>query len=307
MAKNLKDIRKSIDSVKNTQKITRAMKMVATAKLRRAEEAMAASRPYASEIRRVIASLADRVEEEAHPLLEQRELPDNALVLIVSTDRGLCGSFNANLFRRVNDYIDHLEVANEHVDVATIGEKAELNYSREPSVDIAENYTDVIGNVSYERARRIANDGIDAFRSERYDAIYVAYNKFISAIQYEQVIEPFLPLDIDALVEAVEDGEGDGRGDEAAGDGAVRDYIYEPDEEALLGYALPRHLEVQILQALLESAAAEQAARMTAMDNATENAEEMIDDLTLQFNRARQAAITTEIMEIVSGAEAMKG
>ena len=295
---NLKDIRKRIDSVENTKKITRAMKMVATAKLRRAEEAMKSSRPYANEIRRVIASLADRVDEEAHPLLEQRELPETALIIVVSTDRGLCGSFNANLFRRLDDFIKTHEVADERIDIANIGEKGLRNFRRHEDVEVVRDYEGVIGDVDYDGARAIAQDGIQAFRSGDYDNIYLAYNEFVSAIQYEQIIEPFLPISIDALVD--EDEEGDQPG------GVDTDYIYEPDELSLLDYALPRHLEVQVLQALLESAAAEQAARMTAMDNATENAEEMIEDLTLEFNRARQAAITNEIMEIVSGAEAME-
>jgi F-type H+-transporting ATPase subunit gamma len=294
---NLKDIRKRIDSVENTKKITRAMKMVATAKLRRAEEAMKSSRPYAREIRRVIASLADRVEEEAHPLLEQRELPDNALIIVVSTDRGLCGSYNANLFREIDDFIKTHEVADEQIDIANIGEKGLLNFRRHETVEVVRNYEGVIGDVDYDGARAIAQDGIAAFKSGQYDNIYLAYNEFVSAIQYEQVIEPFLPISIDGLVDE------DDIDDKA---GLDTDYIYEPDEVSLLDYALPRHLEVQVLQALLESAAAEQAARMTAMDNATENAEEMIEDLTLEFNRARQAAITNEIMEIVSGAEAME-
>jgi F-type H+-transporting ATPase subunit gamma len=294
---NLKDIRKRIDSVENTKKITRAMKMVATAKLRRAEEAMKSSRPYAREIRRVIASLADRVEEEAHPLLEQRELPDNALIIVVSTDRGLCGSYNANLFREIDDFIKTHQVADEQIDIANIGEKGLLNFRRHETVEVVRNYEGVIGDVDYDGARAIAQDGIAAFKSGQYDNIYLAYNEFVSAIQYEQIIEPFLPISIEGLVDE------DHVDDKA---GLDTDYIYEPDEVSLLDYALPRHLEVQVLQALLESAAAEQAARMTAMDNATENAEEMIEDLTLEFNRARQAAITNEIMEIVSGAEAME-
>ena len=308
MAKNLKDIRKRIESVENTKKITRAMKMVATAKLRRAEERVEAARPYANELRRVIASLADRVEEEAHPLLEQRDLRQKVLVFVVSTDRGLCGSYNANLFRRLEDFVEGVAVANEDVEVATIGDKAETHYSREEA-DIVEHYDDVIGNVSYAKARELAQDGIAAFKSGEYDAVYVAYNEFISAIRYEQRVEPMLPLSIEDLMQAV--GVKPEERSEAElhpGDSeAASEYLYEPSETELLSYALPRHLEVQMLQALLESAAAEQAARMTAMDNATENAEEMIDDLTLEFNRARQAAITTEIMEIVSGAEAMEG
>jgi len=305
MAKNLKDIRKRIESVENTKKITRAMKMVATAKLRRAEERVDASRPYANQLRRVIARLVDRVDEHTHPLLEQRELPDNILVFVVSTNRGLCGSFNANLFREVREFRESAEVANRNIDVAIMGDKARVHYNRQET-EVVREYDDVIGNVSYEVARDVAQDGIDWFLEEEYDAVYIAYNEFISAIQYEQRIEPMLPLSVETLLTEFGTGEKEPRELEEGDSKAVSEYIYEPDEQALLAYVLPRYLEVQMLQALLESAAAEQGARMTAMDNATENAEEMIEDLTLEFNRARQAAITTEIMEIVSGAEAME-
>jgi F-type H+-transporting ATPase subunit gamma len=294
---NLKDIRNRIDSVENTKKITRAMKMVATAKLRRAEERVEAARPYARKLRRLIANLAGRVSEDAHPLLEQRDLTEKVLIFVVSTNRGLCGSFNANLFRAVRDYIEQLKVANSDVEVAIMGDKAGVHYKRQKT-EIAHAYDDIIDDVTYAKARTAAHDGIDGFLSGKYDHVYVAFNEFISAIQYEQRIEQMLPLSIEALTDTDEQ-------DQAESEGAS-EYLYEPNEAELLSDLLPRHLEVQMFQALLESGAAEQAARMTAMDNATENAEEMIEELTLEFNRARQAAITTEIMEIVSGSEAMK-
>ena len=294
---NLKDIRNRIDSVENTKKITRAMKMVATAKLRRAEERVEAARPYALKLRRLIANLAGRVSPDAHPLLEQRELTDKALIFVVSTNRGLCGSFNANLFRAVRDYIEQLKVANSDVDVAIMGDKAGVHYKRQKTT-IAHAYDEVIDDVTYAKARTAAHDGINGFLSGEYDRVYVAFNEFISAIQYEQRIQQMLPLSMEALTDTDEPEEGESEG--------ASEYMYEPNEAELLSDLLPRHLEVQMFQALLESGAAEQAARMTAMDNATENAEEMIDELTLEFNRARQAAITTEIRESVSGSEAMK-
>jgi F-type H+-transporting ATPase subunit gamma len=305
---SLKDIRNRIDSVENTKQITQAMKMVATAKLQRAEERVEEARPYAQELRRVIASLIERADEETHPLLEQRELRNNVLVIVVSTDRGLCGSFNANLFRNIRDFIQTLAVGNEEVDVATIGDKADLHFGRQENREVVHTYDDVIENVSYDKAREIAGDAREVFLDETYDAVYIAYNEFISAIQYEQVIEPLLPLSLEDLltVELGTEREETPSVEEVREEQDIPEYKYEPDEETLLEYALPRHLETQVLQALLESAAAEQGARMTAMDNATENAEEMIEELTLEYNRARQAAITTEIMEIVSGAEAMK-
>ena len=299
---NLKDIRNRIDSVENTKKITRAMKMVATAKLRRAEERVEAARPYAKKLRRLIANLAARVDEEAHRLLEQRELTDKVLVFVVSTNRGLCGSFNANLFREVRDFIEKLEVSNSNVEVAIMGDKADVHYNRQPT-EIVRSYDEIIDDVTYAKARSAAHDGIEGFLSGEYDHIYVAYNEFISAIQYEQRVEQMLPLSMETLMNHGDNGEEEGEETESEG---ASEYIYEPNEPELLSDLLPRHLEVQMFQALLESAAAEQAARMTAMDNATENAEDMIDELTLEFNRARQAAITTEIMEIVSGSEAMK-
>lgn len=305
MAKNLKDIRKRIDSVENTKKITRAMKMVATAKLRRAEERVRDARPYANHLRHVIANLVDKADEVSHPLLEQRELPERVLIFVVSTNRGLCGSFNANLFRAIRDFRERLKVADKEIKVAIMGDKARVHFGRKET-EIVRDFEGVIGDVSYENAREVARYGIDAFLDGTYDAVYIAYNEFISAIQYEERIEQMLPLSIETLLTEFGTEEKKPRELEQTESDAVSEYIYEPGEAELLDFTLPRHLEVQLLQALLESAAAEQGARMTAMDNATENAEEMIDELTLQYNRARQAAITTEIMEIVTGAEAME-
>ncbi|MFB6262987.1 MAG: ATP synthase F1 subunit gamma [Bradymonadaceae bacterium] len=306
MAKNLQDIRKRIDSVENTKQITQAMKMVAMAKLQRAEERVEAARPYANELRRVIASLAERVDQSAHPLLEQRDLRERALVIVISSDRGLCGSFNANLFREVRDFVDRVSIADENVDIATIGEKARVNYGRTEH-DIVQKYTDIIGDVTYEGAREVAEDAAGSFREGRYDSVYLAYNEFISVLEYQENVERLLPLSIEELRRLVGMEEEDRPETlELAEERQVQEYRYEPDEEKLLSYALPRHLAVQVYHALLESSAAEQGARRTAMDNATENAEEKIEELTLEFNRARQAAITQEIMEIVTGAEAME-
>lgn len=287
---NLKDIRKRIGSVKNTQKITRAMKMVAAAKLRRAQERMEASRPYAVKMGEVIDSLASRVDPESHPLLARRELREKALVIVVSSNRGLCGGFNTNLFRRVDRFLKELVTAGEQVDVVTVGRKAAGHYGRS-SYPVVRSYDDVIGAIDYSQAKRIAQEAMNEYLQGDYEAVYICYNRFVSAIAVEQMVHPLLPFATD--------------GEEADAPAASADYIYEPDVDTLLGRLLPGHIEVQVLQALLESEASEQASRMTAMDNATNNATDMIASLTLQYNRARQAYITKEIVEIVSGSESL--
>ncbi|RVU46708.1 ATP synthase F1 subunit gamma [Lujinxingia sediminis] len=287
---NLKDIRKRIGSVKNTQKITRAMKMVAAAKLRRAQERMEASRPYAVKMGEVIDSLASRVDPESHPLLARRELREKALVIVVSSNRGLCGGFNTNLFRRVDRFLKELVTAGEKVDVVTVGRKAASHFGRS-GYPVMRSYDDVIGAIDYAQAKRIAQEAMNEYLQGDYEAVYICYNRFVSAIAVEQTVHPLLPFATnDEQAEEVQ---------------ASADYIYEPDVDTLLGRLLPGHIEVQVLQALLESEASEQASRMTAMDNATNNATDMIASLTLQYNRARQAYITKEIVEIVSGSESL--
>ena len=297
---NLKDIRTRIGSVKNTRKITKAMKMVAAAKLRRAQEAMQAARPYAVKMKEVIEGLADRVDEDAHPLLESRPEREKILVVVVSSNRGLCGGFNTNLFRAVDRFLKEQQLAGEVIEVASVGRKAREHYNRS-GFEIVRSYDDVIGDVNFKKAKKIAGELIADFVEKRYDAVYVCYNKFISAIVAEKMIVPLLPLSVEGAEEAAEARE-DRKKNTSAGD-----FIYEPDVNTLLGQLLPGNVEVQVLQALLESEASEHAARMTAMDSATNNAGDMIDNLTLQYNRARQAYITKEIVEIVSGAESLKG
>lgn len=293
---NLKDIRKRIASVKNTQKITRAMKMVAAAKLRRAQERLVASRPYASKLGQVIVSLSSRVEEGTHPLLDPRPDREKILVIVVSSNRGLCGGFNSNLFRAVDRFMRNHEVGHEQIDVVTVGRKASGYYSRQ-GANIVKDYTEIIGQVTYPRAKEVAELAIEDFTSKNYDAIYLAYNQFISAIAFETRIRALLPFNLEEVFGDEDFGELEGGGE----------YIYEPGVNELLDTLLPAHIEVQILQALFESEASEHGSRMTAMENATNNATDMIASLTLQYNRARQAYITREIVEIVSGAESLKG
>ncbi len=293
---SLKDIRKRIATVKNTRKITSAMKMVAAAKLRRAQEAAEASRPYAVKMAQVIASLSSRVEADSHPLLEQRELRDKSLVIVISSNRGLCGGYNSNLLRTVRRYVRDREAGGQEIHLCCLGRKARQAFKGDEFKTWG-NYDGIIGDITFANAKQVAQDAIQAFVDGEFDEVHLAYNEFISAIQYNQVVQPLLPLTVEDLeageeLDALEGGS---------------EYIFEPDEESLLAKLLPSHIEVQVLSALLEAEAAEHGARMTAMDSATNNASDMIDSLTLQYNRARQAYITRELVEIVSGAEALNG
>ena len=285
---SLKDIRKRISSVKNTQKITRAMKLVSAAKLRRAQDAITAARPYAKSLDRVIRDLSSRAGEDAHPLLERRD-GDRVEIMIMSSDRGLAGSLNAQLFRSLEHYIeDELNDASE-VSLHVIGRKAKEYYTRRDAniTDTAPGFT---GANALEQSRELATKIIESFIDGKVDRVFVVYNEFKSALTQEVVITqvlPVVPAESDDLVE--------------------QDFLYEPSKEDLLEHLLPLYLQIGLYRAALESVASEFGARMSAMDSATRNAGEMIDKLTLQFNRARQAAITKELLEIISGAEALKG
>lgn len=291
---SLKDIRKRRDSVRNTQKITSAMKMVAAAKLRRAQEAAESARPYAVKMNQVIAGLATRTDPSVHPLLEQRKVESKVLMIVVSSDRGLCGGYNSNIFRGLVRFIREQTEAGLEVHVATIGRKS-VQFFRSQPTEVARNFEGVIGSVNYEKAREIGTFATESFVNGVFDKVYLVYNRFISAIQYETTYEALLPLSLDDIEGSQFDAD------------AISEYIFEPDEATLLAAMLPAHIEVKVLHALLEAEASEHSARMTAMDNATTNAKDMIDSLTLTYNRARQAYITKELVEIVSGAEALQG
>jgi F-type H+-transporting ATPase subunit gamma len=284
------DLRRRIRSVKNTQQITKAMKMVAAAKLRRAQERMFAARPYAAALREVLASVAKRVDVSQHPLLQPRESESKVLLLIVTADRGLCGAFNTNVIRAAQNAI--AEKGWQEVHLLPIGRKANDFFKRR-SLPIRRQATQVFQALSLETAREIAKSLIDDFTSGEFDAVYVLYNEFKSIIAQRVTLERLLPLEA-----AWNSG--------AAGSPPAEEieYLYEPGPEQILNDLLPKHIEFQLYRVLLESAAAEQGARMTAMEAATKNASEMIDHLTLTFNRIRQASITKEIIEIVSGAAA---
>jgi F-type H+-transporting ATPase subunit gamma len=288
---NLIDIRRRIRSVKNTQQITKAMKMVAAARLRRAQDRILATRPYALEIRKVIANLAAHAGELKHPLLEVR--PEGRTLLVVVTgDKGLAGSFNANVLRRATERIPKLA----GLELLLLGSKG-VAFFRRRSFKVRKGYTTLFSNVTYAQAEEIAADLRDAYASGEYDAVHVVYNKFKSIIAQELTEERLLPIPAG----------GETGGAEAAADGQTREYLFEPSAEEILEELLPRYVTFQVYRILLESQAAEHAARMTASDSATKNAGEIIDRLTLRYNRARQAAITTELIEVVSGANALEG
>jgi F-type H+-transporting ATPase subunit gamma len=278
------DIRRRIRSVKNTQQITKAMKMVAAAKLRRAQERMFAARPYAAAMRKVLSSVATRVDVTAHPLLQAHETERTALVIPITADRGLCGAFNSNVIRATQNFIKEKNFPS--VELLPIGRKANDFFKRR-TIPIRRQALHVFQALSLQTAQEIGKDFIEDFISGEIDAVYVIYNEFKSLITQQVRVVRLLPLERswDDLQNVV-------------------DYLYEPSPAAILEDILPKHLEFQLYRFLLESAAAEQGARMTAMEAATKNASDMISHLTLTYNRIRQAAITKEIIEIVSGAAA---
>ncbi|MCB9657440.1 MAG: ATP synthase F1 subunit gamma [Sandaracinaceae bacterium] len=289
---NLKEIRKRIGTVKSTQKITRAMKLVAAARLRKAQQAIQELRPYAVKTYEVLSSVAARTTddepEKLHPLLQRRE-EKNVMLVVVTSDRGLAGAFNSSVTKATERRWRELEAAGVNVCFAVIGRKGR-DYLRRRNADIRHEFTGVFENLSVDKAGEIGRFIISEYTSENLDACYLVYNEFKSAISQEVRVEsllPIVPMDTDAE--------------------SVGDFIYEPSKPELLDRLLPMYVEVEVFRGLLESVASEHGARMTAMDSATNNASDMIDRLTLQYNRARQAAITTELMEIIGGAEALKG
>ncbi|MCX5918969.1 MAG: ATP synthase F1 subunit gamma [Deltaproteobacteria bacterium] len=291
---SLRDIRKRIASVRSTQQITKAMKMVATAKLRRAQENILATRPYATKMFEVLSSLAARTSPEAHPLLYRRE-PKRVEVVVFTSDRGLCGAFNMNLIQRAEKFLEEEKTRTEELALSFIGRKGR-DYFRKRNVKMRREYVNLFGKVDFPLAARIGEDLVQSYIAEQVDAIYLLYSEFRSAIQQRIVLEKILPVTPKKAAE----------GEEAPKGPTAVEYIYEPSEVEILGKILPMYVEVQIYRALLESVASEFGARMTAMENATNNARDMIEKLTLVYNKARQASITKELIEIVSGAEALK-
>ncbi len=287
---SLRDIRNRIGSVKNTRQITKAMKMVAAAKLRRAQDAITRARPYAVLLEQALQRIATRAAAEGqatHPLLASRPVSRVELVLITS-DRGLAGGFNSNVTRRAQRFMTENAERYADVQISTMGRKGR-DFLRARKMPIRKDYAGVHQRVSYETASEIAREMSERFLAGDVDAVFLCYNEFKSAIAQNVVVRQLLPIETA--------GEAESTG---------YDFIYEPSRGKLLEELVPKHLAIQVWRALLDSAASEHGARMTAMESATKNAEDMIAALTLQYNRARQAYVTKELMEIVSGAEALK-
>jgi len=288
---NLRAIRKRIGSVKSTQQITKAMKMVSAAKLKRAQDAIVAARPYARQMREVVQAVARRAGQDAHPLLLSRETKKLGL-LVITSDRGLCGGFNSNLLRAVNRFLEEKRKKDEEVVLFVVGRKAR-DFFRRRRIPLRKEYINILGSLSYTHAAQGASDLLEGYLAGEFDEVVIAFNEFRSAISQSVRMEKLFPIAFDPT-------EG-----EAPDEGI--DYLYEPSKKEILATLLPKNVEVQIFRMLLESVAGEHGARMTAMDSATNNAVDMISRLTLQMNRARQASITKELMEIIGGAEALKG
>jgi len=291
---SLLDIRRRVRAVKSTQQITKAMKMVAASKLRRAQERIQQARPYAQQMLRVLNSLASRVDPSLHPLLDERREPKaggRALLFVITADRGLCGSFNTNVIKSSSTFI--VENRDRQVALALVGRRGRDYFGRR-GFEVRYEQVNLFAALKFADAKAMATSAIDAFVAGEVDSVYLVYNEFKSVMQQRVVVERLLPIPRNAFTD----------GASAAKAPAV-EYLYEPAPDELFKHLIPNHVEVQIYRALLESSAAEHAARMTAMDAATRNSAEMIDQLTLYMNKVRQAAITREIIEVVSGAQAL--
>jgi F-type H+-transporting ATPase subunit gamma len=294
---SLRAIRTRIKSVRNTQKITKAMKLVAAAKLRRAQDAVLRTRPYAQALDEVLGSLARARADAAmppHPLMEIRERPRRIEVVLLTSDRGLCGGFNSNIIRRAQRFLVEEGDKYESIQFSTIGRRGR-DFAKKRGIDTRKDYVGFFGRLRFSMAKEVADDLIVEYRERKLDAVYLLYNQFKSAISQTITLRQLLPI-----VAPASEQKTNQRGY------ITPEHIYEPSRPELLEHLIPRQLAMQIWRALLESEASEHGARMTAMDSATKNANDMIGRLSLEYNRARQASITKELMEIVSGAEALK-
>ena len=285
---NLRDIRKRIVSVKGTQKLTRAMKLVAAAKLRRAQDNLIKMRPYAEKVIETASIVAARVDETDHPLLSKRE-GSRHLVLVITSDKGMCGSFNSNVTKHAERYMEDLGAdADRQLSVA--GRKG-ISYFRSRQKKMVKMFDDFYEDMSFVKAADISRWLIDEYVNDRTDSVSIIYNEFKSAVAQNVVREEVLPIKRATLESAWQDV----------------DFIFEPDVKQILDNLLAMYVSTELYRAVQESAASEHGARMTAMENATKNAEDMVKSLTLEYNKARQASITKELMEIIGGSEAQKG
>jgi F-type H+-transporting ATPase subunit gamma len=295
---SLIDLRRRVRAVKNTQQITKAMKMVAASKLRRAQERITAARPYAQQMQRVLGSVASRVGSAAHPLLTVREPgPDSkTLVIVVSADKGLCGSFNTNIIKAAGSYVLGSAQA---CALGLVGRKGRDFFGRR-GFTIAFDEVGIFQKLKYQDAQRIAQTAMDVFLKGDVDRVMLIYNEFRSVMSQRVIVDQLLPIaraEVDAAAAAAPKADAHAL--------SLVDYLYEPSAQDIFNQLLPRYVEVQVYRALLESNAAFFAAQMTAMETATKNSAEMIGSLTLYMNKVRQAAITREIIEVVSGAQAL--
>ena len=296
---SLIDIRRRVRAVKSTQQITKAMKMVAASRLRRAQERITHARPFALEMLRVLNSLATRVDPSKHPLLDERKTPragGKSLLFVISADRGLAGSFNANAIKAASTFI--VEDPGRQVALGLVGRRGRDYFARR-GFEVRYEQVNLFAGLQFSHAKAIADAAVEAFTSGQVDSVYLVYNEFKSVMTQRIVVERLLPI---ARLEAEPAKPQPGV---FAGGTPTIDYLYEPTPEALFNALIPRHVEIQVWRALLESNAAFYAAQMTAMDSASRNASDMIEQLTLYMNKVRQAAITREIIEVVSGAGAL--
>jgi F-type H+-transporting ATPase subunit gamma len=286
---SLIDLRRRIRAVKNTQQITKAMKMVAASKLRRAQERIMSARPYALQMQRVLGSVAARVDPSIHPLLQRRDTTSasRTLVIVVTADKGLCGSFNTNIIKTAGGFITD---SSQACTLGLVGRKGRDFFGRR-GFDVLFEQVGIFQRLRYDDAQAIALTAVDAFVSGKVDRVMLIYNEFKSVISQRVVVDQLLPIARSDVESSAEQNQ--------------IDYLYEPSPQEIFNQLLPRFVEVQVYRALLESNAAFFAAQMTAMDTATKNSAEMISNLTLYMNKVRQAAITREIIEVVSGAEAL--
>ncbi|MEZ4703021.1 MAG: ATP synthase F1 subunit gamma [Rhodothermales bacterium] len=302
---SLRDIRKRISSVKSTQQVTRAMKMVAAAKLRKAQERTFEMRAYAYKIGEIISHLKQHIDPTAHPLFKPRDEVNGVLLIIVTADRGLAGAFNANIIKLAEQtiaerYQRYQEAGTLHL--ICVGRKAHEHFKRR-NFQLVGDFRGVFNDLDYEDASRITNTAVNGYEEGRWDEVHVVYNEFKNTISQNRIVEPVLPIPPEQFRTPVMEKEVEHVATKKEGQSV--DYIFEPEPISILHVLVPRFLHFTIWRALLESNAAEQGARMVAMDNATSNAEDLLRDLQLKYNRARQDAITKELIEITSGADAL--
>jgi F-type H+-transporting ATPase subunit gamma len=293
----LKEVRIRIASVKSTQQITNAMKMVAASKLRKAQMAVVRLRPYAAHLRNILQNLSGSIEDSSENAYTKERIPEKILIVVIASNRGLCGGFNSNAIKAVLNLLDTTytsQYQKGNISFHTIGRKAS-EYFAKRSYHIAGTHDDLLEHISFEKVASLAENLMKSFVDQQYDRIILVYNQFKNAAVQRLMVEPFLP--IEAFTPA----------DVSKKTTVVADYLFEPDKETIIRELIPKTLKIQLYKAILDSYASEQGARMTAMQQATDNAKEILKELQLSYNKARQASITKEILEIVSGAEALKG